>query len=214
MDAVLHEVVDHAGRAALGEVLVVGPGAPVVGVAFHPDVGQLGVLGQDAHHLVEQRERLGLDDRLVGVEVDAAVEADPVRLQGDQRTLHRAAIVLRRPGLVGALVFRIGNAVHVPIRAAVQLARPRLAGAAVVDVGDAVLVPVEIRAPVRSIPRLVGAAVLVVGDAVAVPVVDHGPWARARRRCGRGPGAGTPHGRSRRWPPRPVPCPARHQGAC
>ena len=118
------------------------------------------------------------------------------------------------PGLVGALVLRIGNAVHVPVGAAVQLAGPRLARAAVVDVGDAVLVPVEIRAPVRSVPRLVGAAVLVVGDAVAVPVVRSRPSARARRRCGTWPASGTPRARSRRWPPRPVPCPARHRGAC
>src|SRR5690606_13190033 len=107
VDAVAGQVVVHGARATLGQALVVGVGTDGVGVAGNLDA-QVGVALQDLDGLVEDRDRVGTQGRLVEVEVHA--------LQVD-RDRHRAAV--RTDGLAslrtGALVVAVVDAVAVVV---------------------------------------------------------------------------------------------------
>src|SRR5450631_709427 len=180
----------HGLRPALGELHVVIVLAARVGVPLDPH-RHGGARLQNGGDLVEQREAAGLDGRLVGVEEDLLFELDLLLGDHDVLVLLRAAVVVGRARIVGALVSGVEHAVLVVVRigAAIGVLEPvlvlRLHRTLVDVVQDAVGVVVRIGAAVgvlepvlvlrlhRTLVGLVGDAVLVVvGIGAAVGVLE------------------------------------------
>src|SRR4029079_14713582 len=136
---------------------------------------------QDVANLVEQPEAARLDRRLVRIEEDLLFQLDLLLGDDDVRVLLRATVIIRRSGVVRALVGLVGHPVLVVVRigATVLVLEAvlvlRLVRALVVDVLDAVGVVVRIGATVLVLELvlvlgLVRALVGLVGDAVLVVV--------------------------------------------
>src|SRR5690606_27260480 len=107
----------------------------------------LRVLRQDLDGAIEDRLGLGLDDVLVGVEVDALEDAGEIfELLGHD--VGAAFVVLEAVaglGLGRALVLDVGDAVLVVVGRTAGRGRSGLARALVVAIGDAVAVAVAQR---------------------------------------------------------------------
>src|SRR5262249_15964934 len=150
-------VLAHGLRAVLGELHVVLVVAALVGVALHLELEDLGVALERGGDGVEDAVRDGLDDRLVGLEVDLLEDLQLAAADDDGALCGGAVLILEAVvdlGLVRALVVLVGDAVLVVVEvgAAVLVLEAVLVlgvvRAQIVDVGDAVLVVVGIGAAV------------------------------------------------------------------
>ncbi|MCR6701469.1 MAG: hypothetical protein NVV68_10130 [Dokdonella sp.] len=93
-DAVPGQIVARAGRAALGQALVVGLAADRVGMTDHGDAADTLVRAELGQQCVERGDRIGAQRRGVEIEERIAVQAhlvaDQLRLGGRRRVGHLA----------------------------------------------------------------------------------------------------------------------------
>ena len=127
--AFLERPPDRPG-APLGQIQVVGVVAALVGVSLDLDLLDPRVAVDRRRDRVDDRERLGLDDVLVGLEVDLVRIQDAAFGDGHEALVGASVLVVEAVvglGLVGAFVGVVGDAVVVAVAGRSRSGRRALA---------------------------------------------------------------------------------------